>query len=84
MNYLNIIMATYSADPYEMQYHLDSHCTMSMFLALTGLSLQPFLLIVLANYTCRIPVGWFSGSDVRTKSFFSPPSYGLILVLTLS
>ena len=28
-----------------------------------------------------IPVGWFSGSDVRTKSFFSPPSYGLILVL---
>ena len=31
--------------------------------------------------TCRIPVGWFPGSDVRTKSFFSPPSYGLILVL---
>ena len=31
--------------------------------------------------TCRIPVGWFSDSDVRTKSFFSPPSYGLILVL---
>ena len=25
------------------------------------------------THTCRIPVGWFSGSDVRTKSFFSPP-----------
>ena len=24
-------------------------------------------------FTCRIPVGWFSGPDVRTKSFFSPP-----------
>ena len=33
------------------------------------------------NNTCRIPVGWFSGSGVRIKSFFSPPSYGLILVL---
>ena len=32
-------------------------------------------------FTCRIPVGWFSGSDVRTKSFLRPPSYGLILVL---
>ena len=30
---------------------------------------------------CKSSVGWFSGSDVRTKSFFSPPLYGLLLVL---